>query len=87
MAGRAPGGGDGGGGGGAGAPPVLVIGNTGDAATPYENAVTVAARLESGVLVTVESDGHTAVGSNPCVDALVASYLIGLTVPAPDTRC
>lgn len=72
---------------GAGAPPVLVIGNTGDAATPYENAVTVAARLASGVLVTVESDGHTAVGSNQCVDALVASYLIGLTVPAPDTRC
>jgi pimeloyl-ACP methyl ester carboxylesterase len=72
---------------GVGAPPVLVIGNTGDAATPYENAVTVAGRLESGVLVTVESDGHTAVGSNECVDALVASYLIALTVPAPDTRC
>ncbi|MFN7148383.1 MAG: alpha/beta hydrolase, partial [Microthrixaceae bacterium] len=72
---------------GVGAPPVLVIGNTGDAATPYENAVTVAARLASGVLVTVESDGHTAVGSNTCVDALVERYLIQLTVPAPDTRC
>lgn len=72
---------------GVGAPPVLVIGNTGDAATPYANAVTVAGRLESGVLVTVESDGHTAVGSNACVDALVERYLIQLTVPPPDTRC
>jgi pimeloyl-ACP methyl ester carboxylesterase len=69
------------------APPVLVIGNTGDSATPYDNAVAVADRLESAVLVTVDSDGHTAVGSNACVDALVAAYLIQLAVPPPDTRC
>src|SRR5690606_18209784 len=43
-----------------GAPPILVVGSTGDAATPYEQAERVARMLESGVLLTVEQDGHIA---------------------------
>jgi len=70
-----------------GAPPVLVVGNTGDAATPYENAVVVAERLESGVLVTVESEGHTAYGSNRCATEVIDTYLLSLSVPSDDPRC
>ncbi|MDQ2678414.1 MAG: alpha/beta hydrolase [Actinomycetota bacterium] len=70
-----------------GAPPILVVGNTGDAATPYENAVVVAERLSSGVLVSADIDGHTAYGSNQCVTRVVDDYLIRLVVPSTDPRC
>ncbi len=54
-----------------GAPPILVIGNTGDPATPYEWSVEMADSLTSGQLYTVESDGHTAFLSVPCVTPVV----------------
>ncbi|MET0766417.1 MAG: alpha/beta hydrolase, partial [Aeromicrobium sp.] len=38
----------------AGAPPIVVIGTTGDPATPYESAEALADQLESGVLLTRE---------------------------------
>ncbi len=70
-----------------GAPPVLVIGNTGDAATPVEQAERVAAELESGVLLTYEGQGHTSYGSSECVDGAVAAYLVELRAPDPGTVC
>lgn len=70
-----------------GVPPMLVVGNTGDAATPYENAVAVAERLISGVLVTAEIDGHGATTSNRCVRDVVTAYLVRLQVPPADPRC
>ncbi len=70
-----------------GAPPILVVGNTGDAATPYDNAVIVADRLTSGVFVTADIDGHTAYGSNRCVTRVVDDYLIRLIVPSSDPHC
>ncbi len=70
-----------------GAPPILVVGNLRDAATPYENAVTVAETLESGVLVSVDIGGHTAYGVNRCVNRVVDAYLIDLAVPERDPRC
>jgi pimeloyl-ACP methyl ester carboxylesterase len=70
-----------------GAPPILVVGNTGDPATPYGNAVAVAGRLGSGVLVTADIDGHTAYGVDRCVTRTVDRYLIDLTVPPSGTRC
>jgi pimeloyl-ACP methyl ester carboxylesterase len=69
------------------APPILVVGSTGDAATPYENAVAVADRMPSSVLLTAEQDGHTAYGSNSCVSRAVEAYLVQLVLPAPDSRC
>ena len=55
-----------------GTPPILVISTTGDPATPYEAGVAVADRLENGVLVTNEGDGHTVVADGkPCIDDLV----------------
>jgi pimeloyl-ACP methyl ester carboxylesterase len=66
----------------AGAPPILVVGSTGDAATPYATAVATARRLESGVLLTVELDGHVALGDSDCADAAITRYLVDLAVPA-----
>ncbi len=71
----------------AGAPPILVVGSTGDAATPYEQAVRVAATLESGHLLTVELDGHVALGDSACAADLVTRYLVDLALPGPDQRC
>jgi pimeloyl-ACP methyl ester carboxylesterase len=70
------------------ADPVLVIGSIHDPATPYAGAVTFARTLGSGVLLTSESEGHTAFGSSTdCVNRLVVRYLIDLDVPPSGTRC
>jgi pimeloyl-ACP methyl ester carboxylesterase len=70
-----------------GAAPILVIGTTGDPATPYEWAVEMSDFLSSGVLYTVEADGHTAFLSVACVDRVVADYLISLELPAEGSSC
>jgi pimeloyl-ACP methyl ester carboxylesterase len=71
----------------AGSPPVLVIGSLGDAATPYAQAVRVAQALAEGVLLTVEIDGHVAIGDSPCATEAATRYLVDLTTPAKGTRC
>lgn len=68
-----------------GAPPILVIGNTGDPATPYASSVALADSLSSGVLYTVEAEGHTAYGTFDCVETDVTAYLVDLTVPTTTT--
>jgi len=71
-----------------GTPPILVISTTGDPATPYEAGVLVAKTLENGILVTNEGDGHTVVGNGkPCIDDLVAAYLVDDIVPEDGTTC
>jgi pimeloyl-ACP methyl ester carboxylesterase len=73
---------------GAGAPPIVVIGTTGDPATPYESAEALASQLESGVLLTREGDGHTAyLSGNTCIQRAVDKYLVDGTVPKKGTRC
>src|SRR6218665_2683316 len=60
-----------------GAAPILVIGTTGDPATPYQWAVSLAKQLSSGILLTYEGEGHTAYTSgNGCVAGLVESYFL-----------
>jgi pimeloyl-ACP methyl ester carboxylesterase len=72
----------------AGAPPIVVVGTTGDPATPYEWAESLAAQLESGVLVSYEGSVHTAYreGSD-CIDEAVDTYLLDGTVPDDGLRC
>ena len=55
--------------------PILVVGNTGDAATPLVNAERVAALLPDARLVVVDSARHTAYNGSSCVRDLVADYL------------
>ena len=70
-----------------GAPPILVIGTTGDPATPYAWAVKLAQELSSGVLLTRTGEGHTAYGKSACIDGLVDAYLLTLAVPNTGTVC
>lgn len=70
-----------------GAPAILVVGSTGDAATPYRQAVRVAADLDAGSLLTVELEGHIALGDSACAGAAVTRYLVDLVTPASGTRC
>lgn len=74
---------------GRGAAPLLVIGATGDPATPYQQAVTMAKQLESAVLVTYEGEGHATYGNgrSTCVDGLVRDYLTRGVTPDADVRC
>lgn len=70
-----------------GAPPIVVVGTTGDAATPVEQAERVAATLADGHLVVSEGEGHTAYLSDDCVAQVVDAYLLELALPPPGTRC
>jgi pimeloyl-ACP methyl ester carboxylesterase len=70
-----------------GAAPILVIGTTGDPATPYQWAVEMADLLASGVLYSVEAEGHTAFLSVACVDDVVIDYLVELELPAEGSSC
>src|SRR5699024_10154994 len=71
-----------------GAPPIVVIGTTGDPATPYEWAVSLAAQLSTGVLITYEGQGHTAYGGqSQCVNEAVEAYLIKGKVPDDGLTC
>ncbi|MBX9423066.1 alpha/beta hydrolase [Streptomyces lateritius] len=72
-----------------GAAPVLVVGTTGDPATPYEGAERMAKELGAGVgvLVTNRGEGHGAYGTSPCVTRTVDAYLLKGTVPAYGTTC
>lgn len=72
----------------AGAAPIVVIGTTGDPATPYEWSVELADQLESGVLVSWDGEGHTAYGrAGACVTDAVEDYLVDGVVPEDGLRC
>lgn len=71
-----------------GADPILVIGTTGDPATPYEWAVSLAHQLSSAVLITRVGEGHTGyMKGNDCVNETVDAYLVEGVVPAADFVC
>ncbi|MEU5886276.1 alpha/beta hydrolase [Streptomyces sp. NPDC047461] len=74
----------------AGSAPILVIGNTGDPATPYEGARKMVDALGKGVGVelTYKGQGHGAYDSkNPCVQSAVNGYLLDGKVPTAGTIC
>ena len=72
-----------------GAAPIVVVGTTGDPATPYEYAVDMTKQLSSAVLLTYQGEGHTVFGNgkSSCIDAMVVDYLADGAVPADGTRC
>ena len=66
------------------APTVLVLGNKGDNATPYEWAVGAAESLDHSLLVSYDGQGHTSYGKSDCVDNIVDDYFIDLVLPPGD---
>ncbi|MFJ4778529.1 alpha/beta hydrolase [Streptomyces sp. NPDC088762] len=73
-----------------GSAPILVIGNTGDPATPYEGARKMVERLGPGVGVelTYKGEGHGAYNSgDSCVQQAVNSYLLDGKMPGANTVC
>lgn len=72
----------------AGAKPIMVIGGTGDSATPYKQAQWMSEKLESGFLVTFDGEGHGSYGGkSTCIDNTVVAYLTKGTVPQQGLVC
>jgi len=60
----------------------LVIGTTGDPATPYSQAVSLSELLQGALLLTFEGEGHTIYGQGvECIDGQVNEYLLTGTLP------
>jgi pimeloyl-ACP methyl ester carboxylesterase len=73
-----------------GSAPILVVGNTGDPATPYEGARAMVNALGKGVGIelTYRGQGHGAYDSkNRCVQGAVNGYLLDGKVPPTGTVC
>ncbi|MDT0307674.1 alpha/beta hydrolase [Streptomyces sp. DSM 44917] len=74
-----------------GAAPILLIGTTGDPATPYAGTEHMQEALggpEVAVRLTYEGEGHGAYNAgNDCVREAVDAYLLRGRVPEDDTRC
>lgn len=67
---------------------LLFVAHTGDPTTPYENASTMS-QLFKSPLITREGYMHTIVFSaeSPCIDALVAQYLLQPEDALPSQIC
>ena len=72
-----------------GSAPVLVIGTTGDPATPYEGARRMAEELGEGVgvMLTNKGEGHGSYGESTCVTSVVDAYFLHGEVPADGRTC
>jgi pimeloyl-ACP methyl ester carboxylesterase len=67
---------------------IVVIGTTGDPATPVEWAASLRKQLGNASLLTWQGEGHTAYGrSNGCIGDAVDGYLVEGKVPADNTVC
>jgi pimeloyl-ACP methyl ester carboxylesterase len=71
----------------AGAPPIVVVGTTGDPATPQAWAEALAGQLERGVLVLRQGADHVAYYYSACVRRLADAYLVDGRPPASGTVC
>ncbi|SHN42134.1 alpha/beta hydrolase [Cryptosporangium aurantiacum] len=66
-----------------GAPPIVVVGTTGDPATPYANTAKLANEIGTAHIVTWQGEGHTAYPQTNCIRENITNYLI-TTAPPPD---
>ncbi|MDV8071427.1 alpha/beta fold hydrolase [Rhodococcus sp. IEGM 1366] len=71
-----------------GLPDTLTISITGDPSTPFEGGVNLADTL-GGTLLPVDGEQHTIafLGADPCVNDIVADYLVDLVIPPAGARC
>jgi len=69
------------------APPIVIVGTTGDPATPYQWSEALAEQLDTSVLVTRQGEGHTGYSYSSCVERAVDAYLLNLKVPKDGLTC
>lgn len=69
--------------------PIVVMGTTGDPATPLDGTRKMAAALDDGYLVVVVGNHHTGYGLNACSSAAVEDYLVDPVghLPVEGLRC
>lgn len=67
--------------------PPLVVGTTGDPATPYSQAQALSELLDGAVLLTLKADRHTAYGSSVCIDSIVEAYFRGSDIGSENQTC
>jgi pimeloyl-ACP methyl ester carboxylesterase len=67
--------------------PSLIIGATGDPATPYVQAKALNRELSRSVLLTRKGEGHTSYGVSDCIRDYADTYLLELKLPAAGTVC
>ena len=68
--------------------PILVIGTTGDPATPYKWAVGLHKIFTTSTLITLNGDGHLGQGrGGACVDDAVDAYLLEGKSPKKNLKC
>jgi pimeloyl-ACP methyl ester carboxylesterase len=72
---------------GAGAGPILVVGTTGDPATPLDSSRAMADTLADGHLLVVDAEQHTGYSANGCASGTIDRYLIDLELPAEGAEC
>lgn len=72
---------------GKGAGPIVVVGTTGDSATPLAGTRTMAETLEDGRLIVVTANRHTGYGENDCVTTAVNNYLVTAKVSFREKAC
>ncbi|WP_214320406.1 alpha/beta hydrolase [Nonomuraea sediminis] len=71
-----------------GSGPIVVVGGTGDPATPYQWAPKLTSQLKTATLVTYKGEGHGAyLSGDKCVQNVVDAYLLNGTVPKQGTTC
>jgi hypothetical protein len=67
--------------------PIVVVGTTGDAATPLQSSRNMAKALEDGRIIVVTDNRHTGYGSNQCVVDAVNDYLITTDISWSEKSC
>jgi pimeloyl-ACP methyl ester carboxylesterase len=70
-----------------GAPPILLVGGTGDPATPYVWAQAANQQIPGSVLLTRDGNGHVSYDKSTCAKQLIDAYLIDLSLPPAGTVC
>lgn len=71
-----------------GSDPIMVVGTTGDPATPYAWSKRLADQLDNARLLTYNGEGHTAYnGASSCVNDTVDDYFVNGTVPSGPVDC
>lgn len=67
--------------------PILVVGTTGDPATPLEGSRSMAQTLGNALLLVVNAEQHLGYGANGCATQVISDYLRKLELPENEAVC